>query len=316
MTALADLYDDQLDAAKDVIPAKQAQTYNSAGAILDADIDAIYIATPPYLHPEHFERAVASGKHILMEKPVGVDPAGVKRVLAAAQNLKPGQTVVIDFQQRYGADYRDAYERVINGELGRIGMVRSAWIGSGCRGAADIRRRRRRFATGCSTANTPATSSSSKTATTSTSCAGSPRAPDLGHGLRQARFPDRHRQHRRLVFGDLQAARRPRLHARRQPDHVPRRLPRCGRVLHGRAGTIATTRQGYTLWLEGMDPVEKRTPGDITKNVVDEFIQSARGEIPTRNDVAEACESTLTAIMGRTAYEQEREVTWDEVLAM
>jgi hypothetical protein len=64
VTALADIYDDHIARAQETIPAKEAQVYKSAKAILDADIDAIYIATPPYLHPEHFEMAVASGKHI------------------------------------------------------------------------------------------------------------------------------------------------------------------------------------------------------------------------------------------------------------
>ena len=44
--------------------------------MLASDVDAVYIATPPYLHPQHFEAAVKSRKHIFMEKPAGVDPAG------------------------------------------------------------------------------------------------------------------------------------------------------------------------------------------------------------------------------------------------
>ena len=127
LTALADIYDDQIAAARKSLPAPDAQAYKSAQAILDADIDAIYIATPPYMHPEHFELAVASGKHVLMEKPVAVDPAGVRRVLAAAKNIKPGQVVMVDYQQRWGKDYKRAYEMVVNGEIGEIRMIRSAW---------------------------------------------------------------------------------------------------------------------------------------------------------------------------------------------
>ena len=129
VSALADIYDDRIEAARGIVPAKEAQAYKSAQAILDADIDAIYIATPPYLHPEHFELAVASGKHILMEKPAAVDPAGVRRIIAAAKNVKPGQMVMVDFQQRWGVDYRRAYDMVVGGEIGEIRMIRSAWLG-------------------------------------------------------------------------------------------------------------------------------------------------------------------------------------------
>ena len=130
VTALADIYEDQIAAARARIPAPDAQAYGSAKAILDSDIDAVYIATPPYLHPEHFELAVESGNHIFMEKPVAVDPAGIRRVLAAAKKVKPGQMVFVGFQQRWGKDYKRAYEMVVNGEIGDIRMVRSAWLGS------------------------------------------------------------------------------------------------------------------------------------------------------------------------------------------
>ena len=49
-------------------------------------MDAVMIATPVYLHPEHFEAAVKSGKHIYIEKPAGMDVAGCKRVMKASDS--------------------------------------------------------------------------------------------------------------------------------------------------------------------------------------------------------------------------------------
>ena len=43
------------------------------------------------------------------------------------------------------------------------------------------------------------------------------------------------------------------------------------------------------------------------------FIDAAQGKAPAVNMAVESAESTLTAIMGRIAYETERVVTWDEV---
>src|SRR4029077_9352025 len=37
----------------------------------------------------------------------------------------------VDYQQRYGKDYRRAYEIVQSGELGGIKMVRASWLGGG-----------------------------------------------------------------------------------------------------------------------------------------------------------------------------------------
>ena len=89
-----------------------------------------------------------------------------------------------------------------------------------------------------------------------------------------------------------------------------------GEYFMGKVGTITTSRQGYTLHLGGANPFVKKTKGDITKDATTHFVKAIRGEIPAENGIVESCESTLTAIMGRIAYEKGREVTWDEVFHM
>ena len=46
------------------------------------------LATPFGFRPIHFEEAVNQSKQIFMEKPVATDPAGIQRVLAAAEKAK------------------------------------------------------------------------------------------------------------------------------------------------------------------------------------------------------------------------------------
>src|SRR5215471_13522170 len=100
IAAICDIYDDQLkEAAKQFSGARQ---FKDMHQLLASDVDAVYIATPPYLHPEHFELAVAAKKHIFMEKPVAVDPAGVRRFLAAARRAGPDLMILVDYQQRFG----------------------------------------------------------------------------------------------------------------------------------------------------------------------------------------------------------------------
>lgn len=74
--------------------------------------DVVILATPPGFRPSHFEEAVKQGKHIFMEKPVAVDPAGVKKVLDAAAIAKQKKlNVVVGLQRRYQTSYRELFKR-------------------------------------------------------------------------------------------------------------------------------------------------------------------------------------------------------------
>ncbi len=105
VAALCDIYDDQIAQAAQKFSG--ARHFKDMNDVLASDVDAVYIATPPYLHPPHFELAVKARKHIFMEKPAGVDPAGVKRVVEAAKKADKTKRITIDFQQRYGKDYQE-----------------------------------------------------------------------------------------------------------------------------------------------------------------------------------------------------------------
>src|SRR2546421_1617985 len=61
----------QIAKAKTKIGAPDAKPYKNYQDVLASDVDAVMIATPVYLHPEHFEAAVKSGKHRSEERRVG-----------------------------------------------------------------------------------------------------------------------------------------------------------------------------------------------------------------------------------------------------
>jgi len=95
VVALADLFRDQLDAArahfdqlqraKDYTDVDASQLFLGPNAYQQIahskEVDAIVIATPPYYHPQHLEAVVAAGKHVYLEKPVAVDVPGALRVV-------------------------------------------------------------------------------------------------------------------------------------------------------------------------------------------------------------------------------------------
>ena len=64
------------------------------------DVDLIQISTPPFFHVQHLETAVAAGKHVYCEKPVGVDVAQANHALEIAKRVKPTQSVDVGFQVR------------------------------------------------------------------------------------------------------------------------------------------------------------------------------------------------------------------------
>jgi myo-inositol 2-dehydrogenase / D-chiro-inositol 1-dehydrogenase len=90
--------------------------------------DVVILATPPGFRPIHFEEAVKQGKHIFMEKPVATDPAGIKRVLDAAEIAKTKKlNVVVGLQRRYQASYRELYKRFNDGIIGDLLSINVWW---------------------------------------------------------------------------------------------------------------------------------------------------------------------------------------------
>src|SRR5438309_12130305 len=70
---LCDIYDDQIAAASKLFSG--AKPFKNIDDMLASDVDAVYIATQPFLHQECFESAGNSRKYFFMAKPDGVDPA-------------------------------------------------------------------------------------------------------------------------------------------------------------------------------------------------------------------------------------------------
>jgi myo-inositol 2-dehydrogenase / D-chiro-inositol 1-dehydrogenase len=132
LTAIADLYQDNLERAKarfDQLSDKKnhsridaSQMFHGAKAYEavsnSKEVDAVYIATPVYFHPDHFDAAVSAGRHVYLEKPVAVDIPGVKRVLKTAEKAKGKRSVTVGLQLRHATPYVELVKRVHGGALG------------------------------------------------------------------------------------------------------------------------------------------------------------------------------------------------------
>lgn len=95
--------------------------FDAYSQVLDADIDIVLLATPPFFRPAHLEAAVAAGKHIFTEKPVAVDPAGARSCLASYEvATAKGLAIVAGTQRRHDPSYRAVIERIHDGAIGDI----------------------------------------------------------------------------------------------------------------------------------------------------------------------------------------------------
>src|SRR5665213_1901403 len=95
-----------------------------------AQADVVILATSPGFRPIHFEEAVAQGKNVFMEKPVGTDAAGVRRVLAANVEAKKKKLKVgVGFQRHHFDGYKETIKKLQDGALGDILALRVYWRG-------------------------------------------------------------------------------------------------------------------------------------------------------------------------------------------
>jgi predicted dehydrogenase len=96
--------------------------------VLASDPEVVILATPPHFRPIHLTASVGAGKHVFMEKPVAVDPAGVRAVLAAGEAARSkGLAIVAGTQRRHERCYLEAMKRVHDGALGKIITARCYW---------------------------------------------------------------------------------------------------------------------------------------------------------------------------------------------
>lgn len=137
LIALADVFQDQVDATRArfasfnlPIPEENCFTGFDAYKKLIAlpDVDVVLCVTPPQFRPEHFAEAVANNKHCFLEKPVAVDPVGIRSVITTAKKAAAiGLNVVTGTQRRHQEDYIETYKQVMAGAIGTPTAAKAFW---------------------------------------------------------------------------------------------------------------------------------------------------------------------------------------------
>ncbi|OJV88027.1 MAG: hypothetical protein BGO34_13665 [Bacteroidia bacterium 44-10] len=130
IVALGDVFQDKMDACREILK-KQKNVeipdencfigFDSYKKVIDSGVDVVLLCAPPHFRPAHVEAAVNARKHIFMEKPIAVDPTGVRKILASMKRAESMKLNVISGTiRRSQKDYMETRRRVLNGEIGDI----------------------------------------------------------------------------------------------------------------------------------------------------------------------------------------------------
>ena len=141
IVALADLFQDRVDSSlaalsmdvDDKVSVTRETCFAGFDAyqkLLQCDLDMVILAAPPHFRPIHLKAAIEAGKHVFMEKPVAVDPIGVRSVIASSQlATEKNLCIVAGTQRRHQEMYLEIMNRIKDGAIGDIVSAQCYWNG-------------------------------------------------------------------------------------------------------------------------------------------------------------------------------------------
>ena len=130
VVALGDMFKDRIDDCRkrlkerlDVeVPDDMCfDGFDAYKRVIESDIDMVMLITAPAFRPLHFKAAVDAGKHVFMEKPLAVDPVGVRSIMQTAKQPEAENLCIICGTQRHHSRmYNEGYKQVQAGVIGEI----------------------------------------------------------------------------------------------------------------------------------------------------------------------------------------------------
>ena len=89
---------------------------------LALELDVVIVSTPTHLHEEQCAAALASGRHVLCEKPLSNDAASCRRIVEAARQAR--RCLATGFNMRYYPAFTFVKQCVDEARIGRLDHVR------------------------------------------------------------------------------------------------------------------------------------------------------------------------------------------------
>ena len=282
--------------------------------------DVVILATPPGFRPQHFEYAIDKDKHVFMEKPVATDPAGVRKVLAAAKLAKQKKlNVVVGLQRHYEKKYNKLFDQVKSGAIGKIVSGQIYWNGAGVwvrprqAGQSELEYQMRNWYYFNWLCGDHILEQHIHNIDVANWFIGEYPKSAQGMGGRQTRTGLDHGEiydHHFVEFtypgGAVIAS---------QCRHQKGCFNRVDEAFQGTKGSIAAAQKGVITDLEGNTVTNANNEYDPNPYQVehDRLFASIRNK-EVISDAENAAKSTLTAIMGRMATYSGQVITWEQAL--
>ena len=140
LVAMADAFEDRLDLSKRTLKRKIGDKFqvpeercfvgfDAYQQVIDSDVDVVILTTPPHFRPQHLRAAIDAGKHVFCEKPVAVDPPGVRSVLETTELARlKNLSIVSGLCWRYDLGVRETMKRIQDGAIGEITAIQENFL--------------------------------------------------------------------------------------------------------------------------------------------------------------------------------------------
>ncbi len=326
IVALADAFEDRVRGARgylegldsDRIAIEDRNCFTGLDAfrrLLDTEVDYVVIAGPPGFRPLHLEAAIDAGKHVFTEKPVGVDPAGIRRVRAAGRRAADRKLgIVAGTQRRHQKSYIETIARIRAGAIGKLVSGRCFWNQGGLwhrdrkPDDTDMSWQLRNWLYFDWLSGDHIVEQHVHNLDVMNWVFGSPPLAARGVGGRQVRTDPVFGNIYDHFFIDFEYAGGG--HVMSMCRQMPDTDGFVGEEVTGTAGRADPARR-----IEGKEPwrFEGSEPNPYVQEHAD-LIASIEAGQPL-NEADQVADATLTAILGREAAYTGRRITWDEILA-
>lgn len=125
IVSLCDINSERLEYAKKMYEAEFGYDIDSFRDYTEmykaSTLDAVYIASPNYLHLEMTVKAIENGLHVLCEKPMGLSLSECDEMIDVAG--RHGKILSFAMQMHYRKRYHKVKEIIGNGEIGKVCMA-------------------------------------------------------------------------------------------------------------------------------------------------------------------------------------------------
>ena len=325
VVALADYFPDRVDSAAAKVNVPETKRFTGLSAyqrLLEQNVDAVAIISPPYFHPEQAAAAVEAGKHVYLAKPVAVDVPGCNSIAASGRKATEKKLAFrVDFQTRAMPAYQEVLSRIHQGGIGKLITVYAEYQTSLMFEDRDSQLRQdphnpevrlRAWGIDRVLSGDVITEQNIHALDVATWVVDAEPIKAFGTGGRSRPFLGDCWDHFSLLFyfpNDLVVAFTSKQAGFGFDDIMVR--------AHGTTGT-AETNYGGKCWLHSRDDVFNGETDNIYQVGVEHNIVSFHNDIIkgdcANSTVAPSVRSNLTTILGRTAAYKQGEVTWEHLL--